>query len=103
MLQSLRDVIDGWQQARTFRHLTEILADSSDSDDVSGGAKLTKEEMLGVLEDADAFVEQYVLGVCNDFAFSVGAIMYDWLSPSYRRERPGWLARIQSKTEHHIV
>ncbi len=103
MLQSLRDVVDGWRQARTFRHLTEILADTSDGVDISGSAKpLTKEEMLGILAQADAFVRQYVRRI-DEFAFSVGAITYGWLSPRYRREGPGLLAHIQYKTEHHIV
>ncbi len=102
MLQSLRDAIDGWRQARTFRRLMEILADSSDGIGISGGAGLTKEEKLSTLAQADAFVKQYVHR-SDGFAFSVGVIIYDWLSPRYRCERPSRLARIQYKTEQHIV
>ena len=103
MLQSLRDAIDGWRQARTFRRLTEILADTSDSDDVSGCAGLTKEEKLNILEESGTFVESYLARLDANRAFAAGATLYSLLSPRYRCERPSRLARIQYKTEQHIV
>ncbi|MBI2041272.1 MAG: hypothetical protein HYT16_04185 [DPANN group archaeon] len=99
MLQSLKDaltdVVDGWWQARTFRHLLEITAGTPHNAETgTAGVELSDEERLNALSAAENFVEQYVRRVSNEFAFSVGAIMYGWLSPRYRRELPGLLARI---------
>jgi len=95
MLQFLEDVVDGWRQARTFRHLLEITAGIPQraESDISG-AKLSPKERLGAIDAADNFVGLYLQRVDGGFAFSVGAIMYDWLSPRYRSNRQGMLAHI---------
>ncbi len=102
--ESLSDVVDGWRQARTFKHLLEINAEMPHNIKTgAAGIELSDKEMLTAINAADNFVAQYVQRFSEEFAFSVGAIVYGWLSPRYRRELPEMLARIQYKTAHNLV
>jgi hypothetical protein len=101
MLDSLKSVIDGWRQARTFRNLLEIVASPLEDlgDDVAG-PPLSREEMLKSLAWQGQFVDSFLSKLGGNRAFCTGVVLYSWLSPLYGLRRAAISEGMQARIDY---
>lgn len=96
MLQSLKEVVDGWRQARRFRTLVEVMADVLPLD--CDGEPLTNEERITALAIADTFAKSYLAKLDASRAFLAGTLLYNQLSLQWLRKRGSYLEIMRQKT-----